>query len=94
MDTTFFGRNFGLMVFKNTEGQYLYRKYVKYETIAGYVEGVNYPKSQGISIKGIVCDGRKGLFAALNDYPIKMCQFHQIAIIARFIIRRPKLWQP
>jgi hypothetical protein len=91
MDTTYFGRDFGVMVFKNTEGQHLYWKYVKYETIAGYVEGINYLKSQGICIKGIVCDGRKGLFTAINDYPIQMCQFHQIAIITRYITRRPKV---
>lgn len=91
MDTTYFGRDFGVMVFKNTEGLNLYWKFVKYETIAGYVEGVNYLKAQGICIKGIVCDGRKGLFRALNDYPIQMCQFHQVAIVTRYITRRPKV---
>lgn len=90
MDTTYFGRNFGVMVFKNTEGQHLYWRFVKYETIAGYVEGINYIRSQGIRVKGIVCDGRKGLFMALKDYPIQMCQFHQIAIVTRYITRRPK----
>jgi hypothetical protein len=35
MDTTYFGRNFGVMVFKSTEGYNLYWQYVKYETIAG-----------------------------------------------------------
>lgn len=91
MDTTYFGRDFGVMVFKNTEGQHLYWQYVKYETIAEYVEGINYLKAQGIGIKGIVCDGRKGLFQALNDYPIQMCQFHQIAIVTRYITRKPKV---
>jgi len=91
MDTTYFGRDFGVMVFKNTEGQHLYWRFVKYETIAGYVEGINYLMAQGINIKGIVCDGRKGLFKALKDYPIQMCQFHQIAIITRYITRRPKV---
>jgi len=91
MDTTYFGRDFGVMVFKNTEGQYLYWQYVKYETISGYVEGINYLKAQGIRIKGIVCDGRKGLFKALKDYPIQMCQFHQTAIITRYITRKPKV---
>jgi hypothetical protein len=91
MDTTYFGRDFGVMVFKNNEGQYLYWKYVKYETVAGYVEGINYLKAQGIQIKGIVCDGRKGLFKALKEYPIQMCQFHQIAIITRYITKKPRL---
>ncbi|MBK8805845.1 MAG: hypothetical protein IPO21_03985 [Bacteroidales bacterium] len=90
MDTTYFGRNFGVMVFKNTEGYHLYWKFVKYESIKEYVEGINYLKNQGIIIKGIVCDGRKGLFNALKQYPIQMCQFHQIAIVTRYITRNPK----
>lgn len=91
MDTTYFGRDFGVMVFKNTKGQHLYWQYVKYETIAGYVQGINFLKAQGVNIKGIVCDGRKGLFNALKDYPIQMCQFHQIAIVTRYITRKPKV---
>lgn len=91
MDTTYFGRNFGVMVFKNTAGQHLYWKFVKYETIAGYVEGINHLRARGIGIKGIVCDGRRGLFNALDSYPIQMCQFHQIAIITRYITRKPKV---
>jgi len=91
MDTTYFGRNFGVMVFKSTKGQYLYWQFVKYETIAGYVNGIDYLKAQGIKIKGIVCDGRKGLFNALKEFPVQMCQFHQIAIVTRYITRNPKL---
>jgi hypothetical protein len=64
---------------------------VKYETIAGYVEGIDFLKTQGVKVKGIVCDGRKGLFKALSDYPIQMCQFHQIAIVSRYITRKPKV---
>lgn len=91
MDTTYFGRSFGVMVFKDSEGQHLYWKYVKYETIAAYVEGLNFIKEQGVHIKGIVCDGRKGLFNALAEYPIQMCQFHQIAIVIRYITRKPRV---
>lgn len=90
MDTTYFGRDFGVMVFKSAEGQHLYWKFVQYETISGYVEGISYLESQGINIKGIVCDGRKGLFRALSEYPIQMCQFHQVAIVTRYITRKPK----
>jgi hypothetical protein len=91
MDTTYFGRDFGVMVFRNTEGLNLYWKYVKYETISAYVEGINYIKEQGVQINGIVCDGRKGLFKALAEYPIQMCQFHQIAIVTRYITRKPRV---
>lgn len=91
MDTTYFGRIFGVMAFKNTAGQHLYWKYVKYETISAYVEGLNYIKAQGVHIRGIVCDGRKGLFEALKEYPVQMCQFHQIAIVTRYITRKPRV---
>ncbi len=91
MDTTYFGRSFGVMVFKDTKGHHLYWKFVKYETIAGYVEGVHYLKEQGMQIRGIVCDGRKGLFKALAEYPIQMCQFHQVAIVTRYITRKPRI---
>ncbi len=91
MDTTYFGRDFGVMVFKSTEGHHLYWKYVKYETIAGYMEGINYLKVQGMKIQGVVCDGRKGLFKALAEYPVQMCQFHQTAIVTRYLTRKPKL---
>jgi len=90
MDTTYFGRNFGVMVFKSTGGHYLYWNFVKYETVAGYVEGINKIKAKGVNVKGIVCDGRKGLFKALSEYPIQMCQFHQVAIVTRYITRKPK----
>lgn len=91
MDTTYFGRDFGVMAFQNTEGHHVYWRFVKYETIAGYVEGINYIRAQSIGIKGIVCDGRRGLFNALGSYPIQMCQFHQIAIVTRYITRKPKV---
>ncbi len=90
MDTTYFGRDFGVMVFKNTEGYHLYWKYLKYETIAEYLKGLKYIEEQGIEIKGIVCDGRRGLFNALSSYPVQMCQFHQIAIVSRYITRNPR----
>jgi len=38
MDTTYFGRSFGVMVFKNSlEGVVLYKQYVHYETNALYL---------------------------------------------------------
>ena len=90
MDTTYFGRDFGVMVFKSTAGENLLWKFVKYETIREYAAGLDYLESQGIKVRGIVCDGRKGLFTALGAYPVQMCQYHQIAIVTRYITRSPK----
>ena len=92
MDTTYFGRGFGVMLFKDsTTGTNLYKQYVKYETNLLYRAGVEQLQNRGIKIKAIVCDGRKGLFHLFSDIPVQMCQFHQVAIITRYLTRRPKL---
>jgi len=91
MDTTYFGKDFGVMVFKDIGGQNLYWRYVKHETIADYLEGISYLKDQGIQIIGIVCDGKKGLINALSEYLVQMCQFHQISIVTRYITRKPRV---
>ena len=91
MDTTYFGRGFGVMVFKNSlDGVVLYKQYVRYETNALYLAGISEIRRRGIDIQGIVCDGRQGLFKLFNDIPVQMCQFHQIQIIQRYLTRKPK----
>jgi hypothetical protein len=92
MDTTYWGRNFGVMLFKDSyTGENLLKYYVKTETNALYVRGVNELKKQGFEVVAIVCDGRKGLIQAFKDIPVQMCQFHQVAIIRRYITKNPKL---
>ncbi len=101
MDTTYFGRKFGVMVFKDAiTGQILLKKYVKQETNKLYLEGITEIAKRGIKIQAIICDGRKGLFQLFgNDIPIQMCNFHQVAIIKRYLTKKPKmqsskeLWQ-
>jgi len=91
MDTTYFGRGFGVMVFKNSlDGVVLYKQYVRYETNALYLAGVSEISCRGIAIQGIVCDGRQGLFGLFGDIPMQMCQFHQIQIVLRYLTRKPK----
>ena len=91
MDTTYFGRGFGVMVFKNSlDGVVLYKQYVRYETNALYLAGIAEISRRGIGIQAIVCDGRQGLFGLFGDIPIQMCQFHQIQIVQRYLTRKPK----
>jgi hypothetical protein len=91
MDTTYFGRGFGVMVFKNSlDGIVLFKQYVRYETNALYLSGISEISRRGIEIKSIVCDGRQGLFGLFGDIPIQMCQFHQIQIVQRYLTRNPK----
>jgi len=91
MDTTYFGRGWGVMVFKNNiDGVILYKQYVRYETNALYLAGIAEISRRGIAIEGIVCDGRQGLFGLFGDIPMQMCQFHQIQIVQRYLTRKPK----
>lgn len=92
MDTTYWGRDFGVMLFKDAKsGRNLHKKYVTYETNALYVLGIEELKEKGFTIEAIVCDGRKGLIQAFKGIPVQMCQFHQAAIIRRYLTKRPKL---
>ena len=65
--------------------------YVKNETNYLYQQGVKELQSKGYTIKAIVSDGRKGLAQSFGAIPVQMCQFHQVAIIRRYITKNPKL---
>lgn len=92
MDTTYWGRNFGVMLFKDAiTKENLLKYYVRHETNALYVQGVELLKQQGFTIITIVCDGRKGLIQSFADVPVQMCQFHQSAIMRRYLTKKPKL---
>lgn len=92
LDTTYWGRNFGLMVIKDAlRNKILWRKYVSYETIKDYLEGVEWLKSQGFRIYGAVIDGMRGLAQALHPIPVQMCQFHQILIVRRYLTQNPDI---
>ena len=92
MDTTYWGRVFGVMLFKDAwSKENLLKYYVRRESNALYVQGIKELKNKGFSIVAIVCDGRKGLIQSFPDIPIQMCQFHQSAIIRRYLTKKPKL---
>lgn len=92
MDTTYWGRSFGLMLFKDAlSRENLLRYYVKSETNFLYKQGVNELIQKGYTVQAIVCDGRRGLLQSFENIPVQMCQFHQVAIIRRYITKKPKL---
>jgi len=92
MDTTYWGRHFGVMLFKDAiTKENLLKYYVKHETNSLYIRGIDELQIKGFSIIAIVCDGRKGLIQSFPDIPVQMCQFHQSAIIRRYLTRKPKL---
>ena len=92
MDTTYFGRTFGVMVFKDSlTGQVLHKQFVKQETNKLYLAGIEELTRKGIQIQAIICDGRKGLFQLFGEMPVQMCNFHQVAIIRRYLTKKPKM---
>lgn len=91
MDTTYWGRKYGVMLFKDAiTNENLLKYQVVSETVDKYVSGINELRSRGYEILGIVCDGRRGLFRAFRDLPIQMCQFHQQKIVSTKLTKRPK----
>ncbi len=72
-------------------GKNLHKVYVKTETNQHYADGIGYLIKQGFTIKAIVCDGHKGLLQLFPATPIQMCQFHQAAIIRRYLTKKPKM---
>ncbi len=91
MDTTYFGRNFGIMVLMDSiSGKALFVSKVKYETNELYTQAIGSLKAKGIAIQSIVCDGRRGLPQTFPDIPVQLCHFHQVQTIHRYLTRNPK----
>lgn len=91
MDTTYFGRVFGVMVWRCPHRKKnLLWKFLKQENKNEYIQGIKDLTRRKWNIKAIVCDGKRGLFKAF-DCPVQMCQFHQAAIVTRYVTRKPKL---
>lgn len=92
MDTTYWGRNFGLMVIKDAlRKKILWHKYVTHETISDYIYGVKWLKDNGFRIYGVVIDGMRGLAQALRPYPVQLCQFHQMLTVRHYLTQEPDL---
>lgn len=93
MDTTYWGRKFGVLVFKDAHrNKILWRKFLsKKESVADYEEGVQWLENQGFNIVGVVCDGLKGLTKILSKYKVQFCQFHQVKIVKFYLTNKPEL---
>jgi len=86
IDTTYWGRNFGMMLFKDAiTGENLLKYYVNHETNRLYQQGIKELQTKGYTVHAIVCDGRRGLLSSFSSIPIQMCQFQQAAIIRSYI---------
>ena len=62
MDTTYWARIFGVILFKDSiNKEDLLKCYVKNETNSQYIKGIIELEKKGYTIVSIVSDGRKGL---------------------------------
>lgn len=61
------------------------------ETVEVYATCRERLESLGFKILAAVMDGKPGLAEVFQDVPVQMCQFHQIAIVTRYLTRQPKL---
>lgn len=91
-DTTFFGRGYGVLVIRCPRlKQHLHCQEVTAETPAMYQAARKHLEDQGFIIEAAVVDGKRGMIQVFADVPVQLCQFHQVAIVTRYLTRRPKL---
>ena len=91
-DVTFWGRGYGVLVFRSQElQQNLYWTEVISETAENYREARLILEELGYTFDAIVLDGRRGIREVFKDIPVQICQFHQVAAIKRYLTSRPKL---
>lgn len=92
IDSTFYGSMYGLMVVRVPQlKRNIDWQEISYETIADYQKAREALGQQGWQITAVVLDGRPGAKAVLADLPVQLCQYHQKAIINRYLTTRPKL---
>lgn len=92
MDTVYYGKEFGVTVFRGlAKGINLYWRFVVKENQDTYIDGINYLLNQGWIIRCFVVDGKNLSLGKLFNIPVQMCQFHQLAIIKRYLTSNPKL---
>ena len=91
MDTTYWGRKYGVMLFKDAlSGRDLLWYFVKNETNALYAQGIADLEGMGYEIPAVVVDGRKGLPGMFPDKKVQLCQFHQQKTVRKYLTKHPK----
>lgn len=92
IDTTYFGRNYGVLVALDAQqGLPIYVKHIYHERVSDYVDAIKEIEHNGYQIAGIVIDGIQSLFKEFANYNVQMCQYHMCSIIRGKITQKPKL---
>jgi len=91
-DTTFFSRAEGITVFRepNLKKIVWWQRTIN-EKAEVYCRGRCFLEKNGLKIKAVVLDGRRGIREVFSGIPVQMCHFHQKRIINRYLTTRPKL---
>ncbi|WP_426876367.1 transposase [Glaesserella parasuis] len=88
-DTTFFGREFGILLLMDSlSKKVVYHRVIKTEKDVYYRIAFNSLRMKGYNIQSITCDGRRGLLKDLLDTPTQMCHFHMVAIVMRALRKK------
>lgn len=91
IDTTYL-EQLGLMVFRSADLRKNLLWYeVEHETNELYRQGIQELIEAGWIIQAIVADGKPGIANLFPDIPFQLCQFHQFAMVTRYISKKPKL---
>lgn len=91
-DATFFSRSYGVLMFREPNlKKYLVWKEIYSETPGQYEQLKLKLEDNGYQIKAVVLDGKRGVRSVFTGIPVQMCQFHQVAIVIRYLTRKPIL---
>jgi hypothetical protein len=91
-DATFFSRGYGVLIFREPNlKKNLIWKEIHSETPGQYDQLKIELECLGFNIKAAVLDGKRGVRDVFRSIPVQMCQFHQVAIVNRYLTRRPIL---
>lgn len=90
-DTTFFGRTYGVCVFRAPHlKRNIWWTEVDKEIMATYYYGRKILEDRGWVFTAAVVDGRRGMTTVFKDIPVQICQFHQMRTVTKYLTRRPE----
>ena len=91
IDTTYWGKDFGVVVFKDAiSGKFIWWHFINAkEKLEHYELGFEWCRKQGYIIKGVVSDGFKGLAKIIIPTPFGICQVHIQRAVMKKLTRKP-----
>lgn len=91
-DATFYSWADGLIIFREPNlKKNLIWKNIHTESAGSYEQLKLDLELRGFIIKAVILDGKRGIREVFRGIPVQMCQFHQVAIVRRYLTSKPKL---